>query len=134
VTDTSSATTQQLQISKLVKNVTQGGSFVLSNQAKSGDVLEYQITYTNLGATAISGLSIADYVSTNASFDSATADALPASLTACAMNTPKYPAALPATPCSVTQGTTGSGPVTWTFTGTLAPNSSSTVRFSVKVN
>jgi len=42
-----------LKIEKLVRNVTiNEASFVKQNQAKSGDILEYKITFTNTGAKA----------------------------------------------------------------------------------
>ena len=134
VTDITSVNIGSLQVQKAVRNVTQGGSFGSSNQARPGDTLEYQITYMNLGASSISGLEIADYVSTFASFVSATADALPASLTACAKNSPINPAPGAGVSCTATQATGGSGSVSWKFTGTLAPGASGIVRLSVMVN
>ncbi len=134
VTDITSANIGSLQVQKAVRNVTQGGSFGSSNQAKPGDTLEYQITYMNLGAASISGLEIADYVSSFASFVSATADALPASLTGCAKNSPINPAPGAGVSCTATQATGGSGSVSWKFTGTLAPGASGIVRLSVVVN
>lgn len=134
VTATTSVAAGPLQVQKVVRNVTQGGSFGTSNQAKSGDTLEYQITYLNLGAISVSGLELADFVSSYASFVSATADALPASLTECSKNTPGNPSPGSSVSCTATQSGGGSGPVSWRFGGSLAPGASGTVRFSVTVN
>jgi uncharacterized repeat protein (TIGR01451 family) len=134
VTDVTTVNIGSLQVQKAVRNVTQGGSFGSSNLGKPGDTLEYQITYMNLGSSSISGLEIADYVSTYASFVSATADALPASLTACAKNSPINPIPGAGVSCTATQATGGSGSVSWKFTGTLAPGASGIVRLSVVVN
>jgi uncharacterized repeat protein (TIGR01451 family) len=56
-------TTTTLTISKVVRNVTQGGSFAenLSN-VRVGDVLEYQLRVRNTGSVAASAVTLRDYL------------------------------------------------------------------------
>ncbi|BCM91020.1 hypothetical protein IAD21_02884 [Abditibacteriota bacterium] len=88
--------------------------------AKSGDLITYTITYTNIGNAPISNLVINDTTPAFTTFSSATfTSPLPASLTGCTIAAPSA---------------NNSGPISWTFTGTLAQGASSTVQFVVKLN
>jgi hypothetical protein len=51
-----------LQLSKLVRNITQGTAFAASNQARPGDVLEYRIAYQNSGTQPIHEVELTDPV------------------------------------------------------------------------
>jgi uncharacterized repeat protein (TIGR01451 family) len=51
-----------LQINKEVRNLTQGTAFVASNQAKPGDVLEYRISYKNIGSQPLFEVELSDPV------------------------------------------------------------------------
>ena len=134
VTDVTTVGSNALDLKKQVRNVTQNGVFGLSNQAKSGETLEYRITYTNNGAAPISALSINNTTPAYSSFVSGLLDTTPATLTACAKTTPAN--ALPAATvdCTAAQAAGGTGALAWNFTGSLAPGGTGGVLFQVKVN
>ncbi len=123
-----------MSLVKQVRNVTQGGSLGLNNQAKSGDVLEYQITYTNNAPSAIRDLVIADTIPAYTTFVSTLTGTTPGGLTSCVMNTPANPAPAPAVACSTAQTAGGTGAISWMFSGALTAGASGTVLFRVKVN
>ncbi|WP_318493703.1 GEVED domain-containing protein [Photobacterium leiognathi] len=50
----------ELRLEKTVRNVTQNGSAVTSNEGRPGDVLEYVVTFTNVGISPISDVQIFD--------------------------------------------------------------------------
>ncbi|WP_318459256.1 GEVED domain-containing protein [Photobacterium leiognathi] len=50
----------ELRLEKTVRNVTQNGSAVTSNEGRPGDVLEYVVTFTNVGISPISDVKIFD--------------------------------------------------------------------------
>jgi len=120
-----------LDLAKQVRNVTQSGSFGITNQAKSGETLEYRITFTNIGAAPIGNLTIHDVVPPFTAFVSAAAGTVPATLTACAKNSPANPAPAARVPCATVQASGGTGPLDWRFTGALQPGQSGAVVFSV---
>ncbi|MBV8365578.1 MAG: DUF11 domain-containing protein [Candidatus Eremiobacteraeota bacterium] len=107
--------TVSLSLSKVVRNVTQGGSNGTSGTALPGDTLLYTITYTNTSPFNELTVAIKDTVPTNTTFVSATCGSLGTGLTAC---TPSGPTA---------------GVVTWTMTGTLSPGGTGTVFLTVTV-
>ena len=77
-----------LQIGKLVRNITQGGTLQTSNSALPGDTLQYQLTLTNLGTLPLSAVVVNDTTPPFTAFASAACPAtLPAGLTACAIST-----------------------------------------------
>lgn len=119
-----------LQLTKEVRNVTQGGGFGVSNQARTGDVLEYRVSFQNMGAAAINNLVIADVTPPYTSFASADAGPLPAGLSACSKTTPAGgPVA-----CTTAQATGGNGPLQWQFTGSLPGGGNGHVLFRIQVN
>ncbi|MDA7417543.1 hypothetical protein PGB34_14335 [Xenophilus arseniciresistens] len=132
--DITTVSTTALELRKEVRNVTQGASFGVNNQAKSGETLEYRITYTNNGPAPISSMTVNDTTPGYTTFVSATAGTTPASLTNCVKNTPAN--ALPAAgvPCTDAQPVGGTGPISWKFTGSLAPGGTGTVLFQVKID
>ncbi|HEV6965660.1 autotransporter-associated beta strand repeat-containing protein [Roseateles sp.] len=134
LSDTTTVSAGVVSLSKLVRNVTKGESFTTANQAKPGDVLEYQITYTNLSPQPITNLTVADYVSPYAGFVSASEGTTPAGLTSCLKNTPANPLPAAGVACSASQAAGGSGAVGWTFAGQLNPGASGTVLFRITVN
>jgi uncharacterized repeat protein (TIGR01451 family) len=134
VLDTTTVSNSALELKKEVRNVTQGASFGVNNQAKSGETLEYRVTYTNNGTTPISGMKINDVTPQYTSFGAAQAGTTPASLTACSKNTPANATPAPAVACAVVQTVGGTGALSWTFVGSLAPGASGAVLFSVKVD
>ncbi|PIF73223.1 putative repeat protein (TIGR01451 family) [Variovorax sp. 54] len=134
VHDTTTMSIMALELKKEVRNVTQDGAFGLNNLAKSGETLEYRITYTNNGATPISNLTLNDATPVYTSFAGSEADTPPATLTACAKNTPANPVPAPSVLCTATQAVGGVGSMDWKFTGQLAPGGTGAVRFRVTVN
>ncbi|BEP63073.1 hypothetical protein GmRootV213_36270 [Variovorax sp. V213] len=134
VLDTTTVSNSALELKKEVRNVTQGGSFGVNNQAKSGETLEYRVTYTNNGTTPISDMKINDATPQYTSFGAAQAGTTPASLTGCRKNTPANAAPAPSVACAVAQTAGGTGMLSWEFSGSLAPGGSGSVLFSVKVD
>jgi uncharacterized repeat protein (TIGR01451 family) len=134
VLDTTTVSNSALELKKEVRNVTQGGSFGVNNQAKSGETLEYRVTYTNNGTTPISDMKINDTTPQYTSFGAAQAGTTPASLTACRKNTPANAIPAPSVACAVAQTAGGTGTLSWEFSGSLAPGGSGSVLFSVKVD
>lgn len=133
--DVTTVSTSALDLKKEVRNVTQGvATFGVSNQAKSGETLEYRVTYTNNGTGPISNLTVNDTTPAYTTFVSSTAGTTPATLTACNKTTPANPSPAPTVACSVVQAAGGSGSVNWIFTGTLNPGETGIVQFQVKVD
>jgi uncharacterized repeat protein (TIGR01451 family) len=105
---TSVAATAGLAISKSVNLAS----------AQPGDVLDYTITYANPGPGALSNIVLRDATPPWTVFDSATCAAAGGGITGCSFTSP---------------AAGGSGPVTWTLAGTLAPGASGAVHFRVRV-
>lgn len=87
--------------------------------ARPGDVLTYTLTYSNPGAQPLSGITISDATPAWTVFVDAACLALGGGLSACAVTA--QPAA------------NGTGNVTWTLTGPLAPGASGSVRYRVRL-
>ena len=134
VTDVTTVGSNALDLKKEVRNVTQGGVFGVNNQAKSGETLEYRISYTNNAAAPISTLAINDTTPAYSTFVSALLESTPVTLTACAKNTPANPLPAATVACPTAQAVGGTGPLDWKFTGSLAPGGTGAVLFQVKVN
>ena len=132
--DTTTVSSVALELKKEVRNVTQSGSFGINNQAKSGETLEYRITYTNNGDAPIRSLVVNDTTPGYTTFVSATAGTTPSTLTGCTKRTPANaaPAALAA--CADVQAVGGTGAIEWKFVGSIAPGGTGTVLFQVKVD
>ena len=110
----------ELVLAKLVRNITNPGAFVTANNASPGDILEYQLTITNLASGAVGGIVINDATPTYTAFVSAACPGtLPAGLTGCSLVQP-----LPG----------AQGPVQWTFTGALGSAAQVVVTYQVRVN
>ncbi|MDB5870060.1 MAG: conserved repeat domain protein, partial [Polaromonas sp.] len=124
-----------LELKKEVRNVTQGVvTFGINNLAKSGDTLEYQITYTNNAVTPISNLVLNDTTPGYTTFVASSTGTTPATLTACTKNTPFNPLPQPAVSCAISQTAGSTGGVSWKFTGSLSPSGTGKVLFQVKVD
>ena len=87
--------------------------------AKPGDDITYTIVYTNTSDKPMTGLVINDFTPGFTTFVSAAAGAPPTGLNA---------------PVIATPAAGGTGALTWTFGGTLAPQATGNVTFVVKVN
>ncbi|MGJ7491360.1 prealbumin-like fold domain-containing protein [Variovorax sp. ZT4R33] len=134
VHDITTVSDSVLELKKEVRNVTQGGAFGINNQAKSGETLEYRITYTNNGVSPIGTLSVNDTTPSYTSFVGAQAGSTPATLTACQKTTPVNPVPGPTVACATAQAGGGTGALSWHFTGALSPGASGAVMFTVKVD
>ena len=109
-----------LQLGKEVRNVTQNGAWGTSNAARPGDVLEYRLSYTNLGVEPIQGLVLRDMTPAYTSYVSGACTLpLPAGLSLCTLSAPAV-------------GATGG--VVWNFSGNLASALSGSVSYRVKVD
>jgi uncharacterized repeat protein (TIGR01451 family) len=106
-------------LTKQVQNLTTAGSYLTSNTALPGNTLQYQLTIVNQGNAALSTVVINDATPAYTTFASAACPGtLPASLTTCAVTAP-------------TAGTAGA--LQWTFGGTLAPGTQTTVTYQVTI-
>jgi uncharacterized repeat protein (TIGR01451 family) len=133
-TATTTASTSAVTLTKEVRNVTQGGSFGTFNQAKSGDTLEYRITYANTTTAPVLALVIHDGTPTYTTFLSASAGTTPSSLGACTKETPANPSPAPAVSCAATQPVGGTGALSWRFAGTLQGGATGNVLYQIKVD
>ena len=134
VTDTTTSGKGALDLMKEVRNVTTGGAFSLNNQAKSGETLEYRITYVNNGADPISGLSVTDVTPNHTTFVSASDGVTPAALTSCQKRTPGNPTPAAMVACAAAQTPGGTGSVSLQYVGSVGPGAIGTVLFQVKVD
>ncbi|PIF77781.1 hypothetical protein CLU95_4960 [Variovorax sp. 54] len=123
-----------LELKKEVRNITQSGTFGVNNQAKSGETLEYRITYTNNGDAPIRSMVVNDMTPGYTTFVSATTGTTPASLTGCVKNTPANAPPAGAVACTTVQPAGGTGAIDWRFTGTVEPGGTGFVLFQVKVD
>jgi hypothetical protein len=60
--DSTTVGNSALSLFKEVRNVTTGGPWGADNQAKSGQVLEYRVTYTNTVTTPMKNVVVMDSV------------------------------------------------------------------------
>ena len=122
-TDTTTvANAGALQLLKQVQNLTTASPLTTSNNAVPGNRLQYQISLSNQGSSALTTVVVNDTTPTFTQFVSASCPlpaALPAGFTAC--NVTVQPAA------------GGQGALQWTFTGTLASGGQTAVTFQVQV-
>ncbi len=133
--DVTSVSSVALELKKEVRNVTQGmREFGINNRAKSGETLEYRITYTNNSDAPIRNLTVNDTTPAYTSFVGATAGETPATLTGCVKNTPANAAPAPAVACAEPQPAGKTGPVDWRFSGFVAPGGSGSVMFQIKLD
>lgn len=134
--DLTTVTDAALELKKRVRNVSVDEAdpanavinWQVSNTAKSGEVLEYQIQYTNNTTTPINTLVIKDITPAYTTFISALADVLPNALTDCTKITP---ASVAPVPCVKPDTAGGTGDIEWRFTGALAPGATGLVTFRV---
>ena len=123
-----------LGLRKEVRNFTQLAPWGVSNQAKSGEVLEYRITYINNSAAPLTKVVLNDAVPAYTTFQSATAGPVPTGAGNCTMNTPVNPLPAVAVPCSPQQTGSGTGTLQWALDGTLNPTATGFVQFRVVVD
>jgi hypothetical protein len=132
VTDVTTVSTAAVQLFKQVRNITSAGpgaAWTTSNDAKKGDELEYQVTFTNTSAAPVTDVVIQDSTTHWTTWKSAMATAVPSGTT-CTMTTP----AGTQPGCTTAMTGTGKGALQWSFTGTLSPSASGTVSFRVTVD
>ena len=136
VTDITTVSGNVVTLKKQVRNITTGGANAVwqtENAAQSGDVLEYQITFTNTSSAAVTDLAIQDGSPAWTTWTQASSGTVPANMT-CTMNTPANPAPQAARACSPAVTGSGTGNLTWKFSGPLQPQASGSVLFRVTVN
>lgn len=133
-TDITAVSRSAVVLTKEVRNFTQNGTFGTNNQAKSGEVLEYRISYTNTGTSPVSNLVINDATPEYTSFVLAQTDATPISLSGCAKVTPANAPPLPPLDCDAPQAAGGTGALSWTFTGNLPGGAAGAVIYRALVD
>lgn len=123
VVDTTTASAQgsgsNLGLTKTVSNLTTGTRFSTSDNATPGQQLQYKLSFINNSASSVSNIVVSDTTPSSTTFDSASCDAVPSTLT-----------------CTVTQAPSagGQGLIQWTLSGTLAPAATGDVLFTVTVD
>ena len=132
--DVTTVSSSALDLKKEVRNFTQGAAFGVNNQAKSGETLEYSITYTNNAVSPISSLTISDATPACTTFVSALAGTTPASLSACNKNTPGNALPAAAMGCATAQAVGCTGAVNFRYTGSLNPGGTRNVLIQVRVD
>ncbi|HIF9356818.1 TPA: GEVED domain-containing protein [Photobacterium damselae] len=114
----------ELKLEKTVRNITQGTAVGVSNQGRPGDVLEYTITFTNVGSGDLTEVSIFDstpsYTELSQAID-CTSGTVPASLTC-----------LPVT-VNGTNAVGYEGEVRWDMTGSLLAGEQGSVVYLVVI-
>jgi uncharacterized repeat protein (TIGR01451 family) len=106
-------------LTKAVTDLTTNQGPATSVSANPGDVLQYTITATNNGSSALSSVVINDAPPAYTGFlSSACPTTLPAGITGCATTGPAV-------------GATGA--ITWTLTGSLTPGTSTSVSYQVTI-
>jgi uncharacterized repeat protein (TIGR01451 family) len=112
-----------VQVGDLTTVVAGGGLQIAKSvdvsTARPGDYILYTITYRNPGAEPLTSIVIQDATPSFTVFDSATCGGLGTGLSGCTITS--------APPAG------GTGPLTWTLNGTLAPGASGSVSFRVRV-
>jgi uncharacterized repeat protein (TIGR01451 family) len=135
--DITTVNSTALALLKEVRNVTTNGPWKTSNTAKSGEILEYRIAYTNNGAETIKNLQINDATPAFTTFVSGlcetpvagTGTPTPISLGLCTLTKTMTPPA------------NNTGSLKWTYGTTLAvpvpqlqPGGTGFVTYQIKVN
>ena len=112
----------ELKLEKTVQNITQSSAASASNTGKPGDVLEYVITYSNIGSGPIKEITVFDTTPAFSLLNTAVdCSGVPASL-ACAVSTPNG------------MNSAGyQGEVKWILTNELQPGESGTVSYQVVI-
>ncbi|WP_318522782.1 GEVED domain-containing protein [Photobacterium leiognathi] len=114
----------ELRLEKTVRNVTQNGPVTTSNQGKPGDVVEYVVTFTNMGSDVLTDVKIFDSTPefTELSQTVQCNDGIVPGLLVCNVvtsdgtNSPGY-----------------QGSISWEMTGSLAAGESGTVVYRVLI-
>ncbi|WP_439899644.1 GEVED domain-containing protein [Photobacterium toruni] len=114
----------ELKLEKSVRNLTQGTAAGISNNGRPGDILEYVITFTNVGDGDLTEVSIFDstpsYTELSQAID-CTSGSVPASLT-CAPVT-----------VNGTNAVGYEGEVRWNMTGSLSPGIQGSVIYYIAI-
>ncbi|HIF9257838.1 TPA: GEVED domain-containing protein [Photobacterium damselae] len=115
----------ELKLEKTVRNITQGTAVGVSNQGRPGDVLEYTITFTNVGSGDLTEVSI---------FDSTPSYTELAQAIDCTLGS--VPASLSCIPVTAngTNAVGYEGEVRWDMTGSLLAGEQGTVIYRVMID
>ncbi|MGR5370675.1 GEVED domain-containing protein [Photobacterium damselae] len=115
----------QLKLEKKVTNITQGTEKGVSNQGRPGDILEYEIIFSNVGTGNITDISISDDTPSYTELESVVDcnnGVIPSSISLCNIETE--------------HGVNNSGyqgNIKWILSGVLEPNSSGVLIYRVKI-
>ena len=114
----------ELKLEKSVRNITQGTAVGVSNNGRPGDILEYIITFTNVGDGDLTEVSIFDSTPTYTGLSQAidcTSGNVPTSLTCISVTT------------NGANIVDYEGEVRWNMTGALAPGDQGTAVYLIKI-
>ncbi|WP_408901499.1 GEVED domain-containing protein [Photobacterium piscicola] len=114
----------ELKLEKTVRNITQGTAVGVSNNGRPGDILEYVITFTNVGDGDLTEVSIFDstpsYTELSQAID-CTSGNVPTSLTCTTVT------------ANGTNVVGYEGEVRWNMAGTLSPGDQGTAIYLIKI-
>ena len=114
----------ELKLEKSVRNITQGTAVGVSNNGRPGDILEYIITFTNVGDGDLTEVSIFDstpsYTGLSQAID-CTSGSVPTSLTCISVTT------------NGSNIVDYEGEVRWNMTGALSPGDQGTAVYLIKI-
>lgn len=130
-TATTAVSSTPVLLTKQVRNVTANGAAGTSSNAKSGETLEYTVTFTNIGSGTVNNIVINETTTNWTTLANATVTtSLPAGMTCSSMKTPDNPSG---TSCTALTGAS-KGALSFAFSGGLSTGQSGVVTYKVKVD
>ena len=130
-TATTAVSSTPVLLTKQVRNVTANGAAGTSSNAKSGETLEYTVTFTNIGSGTVNNIVINETTTNWTTLANATVTTtLPAGMTCSSMKTPDNPSG---TSCTALTGAS-KGALSFAFSGGLSTGQSGVVAYKVKVD
>jgi uncharacterized repeat protein (TIGR01451 family) len=130
-TATTAVSSTPVLLTKQVRNVTANGAAGTSSNAKSGETLEYTVTFTNIGSGTVNNIVINETTTNWTTLANATVTTtLPAGMTCSSMKTPDNPSG---TSCTALTGAS-KGALSFAFSGGLSTGQSGVVTYKVKVD
>ncbi len=130
-TATTAVSSTPVLLTKQVRNVTANGAAGTSSNAKSGETLEYTVTFINMGTALVRNIVINEATTNWTTLANATVTTtLPAGMTCSSMKTPDNPSG---TSCTALTGAS-KGALSFAFSGDLNPGQSGVLTYKVKVD